>query len=79
MAAKPPIKANGPAIKAVSVAERMEAGAEKLSRGRVLVPAGMSEAWRGFCRPGARFCEVYVFRGTRFIGSRSPISLHEFD
>ena len=41
---------NGPAIKGVSVAERMQAGAEKLSRGRVLVPAGMSEAWRGFCR-----------------------------
>ena len=40
---------NGPAIKGVSVAERVKAGAEKLSRGRVLVPAGMSEAWRGFC------------------------------
>jgi hypothetical protein len=33
----------------------MEAGAEKLSRGRVLVPAGMSEAWRGFCRQVASF------------------------
>jgi hypothetical protein len=46
---------NGPAIKGVSVAERMKAGAEKLSRGRVLVPAGMSEAWRGFCRHVASF------------------------
>jgi class 3 adenylate cyclase len=46
---------NGPAIKGVSVAERMEAGAEKLSRGRVLVPARMSEAWRGFCCPVASF------------------------
>ena len=46
---------NGPAIKGVSVAERMEAGAEKLSRGRVLVPAIMSEAWRGFCCPVASF------------------------
>jgi|GEM_PF-4532247 len=46
---------NGPAIKVVSVAERVKAGAEKLSRGRVLVPAGMSEAWRGFCRPVAGF------------------------
>ena len=46
---------NGPAIKGVSVAERMQAGAEKLSRGRVLVPAGMSEAWRGFCRQVASF------------------------
>jgi hypothetical protein len=33
------MKPNGPAIKGVSVAERMKAGAEKLSRGRVLVPA----------------------------------------
>jgi hypothetical protein len=47
--------ANGPAIKGVSVAERVQAGAEKLSRGRVLVPAGTSEAWRGFCRPVASF------------------------
>ena len=46
---------NGPAIKGVSVAERVQAGAEKLSRGRVLVPAGTSEAWRGFCRPVASF------------------------
>ena len=46
---------NGPAIKGVSVAERVKAGAEKLSRGRVLVPAGMNEAWRGFCRPVASF------------------------
>jgi len=46
---------NGPAIKGVSVAERVKAGAEKLSRGRVLVPAGRSEAWRGFCRPVASF------------------------
>ena len=49
------IKANGPAIKGVSVAERVKAGAEKLSRGRVLVPAGMSEAWRGFCHHVASF------------------------
>ena len=46
---------NGPAIKGVSVAERVKAGAEKLSRGRVLVPAVKSEAWRGFCRPVASF------------------------
>jgi len=49
------LNANGPAIKGVSVAERVKAGAEKLSRGRVLVPAIMSEAWRGFCRPVASF------------------------
>ena len=49
------LKHNGPAIKVVSVAERMEAGAEKLSRGRVPAPAVMSEAWRGFCSPVANF------------------------
>jgi hypothetical protein len=46
---------NGPAIKLVGVAERLKAGAEKLSRGRVLAPAGRSEAWRGFCRQVASF------------------------
>ena len=49
------LNANGPAIKGVSVAERVKAGAEKLSRGRVPAPAGMSEAWRGFCHPVASF------------------------
>jgi len=49
------MQANGPAIKGVSVAERVKAGAEKLSRGRVQVPAGKSEAWRGFCRQVASF------------------------
>ena len=46
---------NGPAIKGVSVAERVKAGAEKLSWGRVPAPAGKSEAWRGFCRQVASF------------------------
>ena len=49
------MNANGPAIKGVSVAERVKAGAEKLYRGNVPVPAGRSEAWRGFCRPVASF------------------------
>ena len=49
------IKPNGPAIKGVCVAERMEAGAGKLNRGRVLVPAGMNEAWRGFWNHGTNF------------------------
>jgi hypothetical protein len=47
--------ANGPAIKCVCVAERMQAGAQNPNRGRVLIPAGMSEAWRTFCRPGKSF------------------------
>jgi hypothetical protein len=47
-------QSDGPAIKGVSVAERMEAGAMKPNRGRVPAPAGMSEAWRGFCRLGTR-------------------------
>ena len=52
------INYNGPAIKVVSVAERVEAGTEKLSRGNVLAPAGKSEAWRGFCRPVASFLNI---------------------
>jgi hypothetical protein len=55
VSAQPGLNANCPAIKGVSVAERMQAGAVKLSRGRVLVPAGRSEAWRGFCRQVASF------------------------
>ena len=67
-------QSDGPAIKGVSVAERMKAGAEKLSRGRVLVPAGRSEAWRGFCRPVAsflRFTSVAV-QGLLGAGYLSP-------
>jgi len=47
--------ANGPAIKGVSVAERVETGAVLCHRGNVPTPAGKSEAWRGFCRPVASF------------------------
>jgi len=46
---------NGPAIKGVCVAERMKAGAKNPNQTRVLVPAGMSEAWRGFWRHGTNF------------------------
>jgi hypothetical protein len=49
------MNANGPAIKGVSVAERVEAGAVSPNRGKVPVPAGKSEAWRGFCRQVASF------------------------
>jgi hypothetical protein len=38
------MKPNGPAIKGVSVAERVEAGAVSPNRGNVPVPSGMSEA-----------------------------------
>jgi hypothetical protein len=55
------ISHNGPAIKAVSVAERMKAGAESPHRVRVPVPAVMSEAWRGFCRPVASFLNITCF------------------
>jgi hypothetical protein len=46
---------NGPAIKGVSVAERVKAGTVSPNRGNVSVPAGKSEAWRGFCRQVASF------------------------
>ena len=49
------LTANGPAIKCVCVAERMKAGAVSPHRGRALVPAGMSEAWRGFWRHCTNF------------------------
>jgi hypothetical protein len=47
--------ANGPAIKGVCVAEKMEAGAESPHRVRVPVPVGMNEAWRGFWSHGTMF------------------------
>jgi hypothetical protein len=49
------LTANGPAIKAFCVAERMKAGAEKLNRVSVPVPAVMNEAWRSFCHQVASF------------------------
>jgi hypothetical protein len=68
------MNANGPAIKGVSVAERMEAGAVKLNRGRVPAPAGMSKAWRGFCHQVASclsFTSVAV-QGLLGAGHLSP-------
>jgi len=69
--------ANGPAIKGVSVAERVEAGVEKLSRGRVLVPAGKSEAWRGFCHPVASFLSFtsVAVQGLLRTGHLSPYTV----
>ncbi|MCJ7446132.1 MAG: hypothetical protein MUO72_00390 [Bacteroidales bacterium] len=49
----------------------MEAGAENPNRGRVLVPAGMNEAWRIFCRPGTKLVELYECRGTSYLGARN--------
>jgi hypothetical protein len=87
---------NDPAIKVVSVAERMKAGAEKLSRGRVPASAGAERlkialwailAKEPVCRVersmarflplSCKFFEFYECRGTRFIGSRSPVPLHK--
>jgi len=51
---------NGPAVELVNVAERMKAGAENPLRGRIRVPAVMSEARRGFCRHGTKFSCVLV-------------------
>ena len=48
------MNANGPAIKGVCVAERMEAGAVSSHRVRVPLPAEMNEAWRGFWRHGTK-------------------------
>jgi hypothetical protein len=53
----------------------MEAGAEKPNRGRVLLPAGMNEAWRIFCRPGTKFVELYECRGTSFMAYRSQVKV----
>jgi hypothetical protein len=54
----------------------MKAGAEKSNRGRVLVPAGMNEAWRIFCRPGTKLVELYECRGTMLIASRLQVKVY---
>jgi hypothetical protein len=46
---------NGPAIKCVCGAERMKVGAVSPYRGNVPIPAGVSEAWRGFWRHGTNY------------------------
>src|SRR4030042_1097585 len=55
----------------------MEAGAGNPNRGRVLVPAGMNEAWRIFCRPGTKLVELYECRGTRFIANRLQVKVYK--
>jgi bacterioferritin-associated ferredoxin len=55
----------------------MQAGAVFLNRGRVLVPAGMNEAWRIFCRPGTNLIEFYECRGTNFMASRLEIKVYK--
>jgi hypothetical protein len=54
----------------------MEAGAVLCHRGRVPVPAGMSEAWRTFCRHCTSFIEHYEYRGTTLNGAAnlSPVT-----
>jgi len=55
----------------------MQAGAEKPDRDRVLVPAGMNEAWRIFCRPGTRFVELYECRGTKLLAIREQVTVYK--
>ena len=54
----------------------MQAGAGNPNRGRVQVPAGMSEARRGFCQSGYRFSELYECRVTILIAGRIQVMLH---
>ena len=68
------ITANGPAIKGVSVAVRVEAGAVSPNQGNVPAPAGRSEAWRGFCRQVACFLSFtsVTIQGLLGAGHLSP-------
>lgn len=45
----------------------MQAGAENPLRGRILIPAVMSEARRGFCRHGTNLLVYWRDRGTNFL------------
>ena len=52
----------GQAIKLVNVAERLETGKQSPGIGVVVSEVGMSEAWRGFCRPVAIILKHYECR-----------------
>jgi hypothetical protein len=85
---------NGPAIKGVSVAERVKAGAVKMNQGNVPAPARaeclkiaqwailvkepVCKVERSMARFLPSICRFYECRGTRFIESRSPVPLHRF-
>jgi len=74
----PRLAYNGPAIKAVSVAERMKAGAVSPHRVRVPLPVVMSEAWRGFCRHGTIKFGCWHDRGTKLLSGRKLVTVQEF-
>ena len=64
------MNANGPAIKLVGVAERMEVVTTNPIRGTSCYTTVMSEAWRVFLQSRYKLSEFYECRGTRFIASR---------
>jgi len=55
----------------------MQAGAVNLNQVRVLVPAGMNEAWRIFCRPGTKLTELYECRGTKLLAIREQVKVYK--
>ena len=68
---------NGPAIKLVGVAERMEVVTTNLIRGTSCYTTVMNEAWRVFLPSGCKLPGVYVCRGTRFIASRLQVKVYK--
>jgi len=61
-------QSDGPAIKLVGVAERMEVVTTNLSSGQSPGhTTGMSEAWSVFLQSRYKFCGLYECRGTNLI------------
>ena len=67
---------NGPAIKLVGVAERMEVVTTNPIRGTSRYTTGMNEAWHVFLQSGYKLPGVYACRGTNFIASRKQVKVH---
>jgi hypothetical protein len=83
------MNANGPAIKVVSVAERLEAGRDCPLIARQFFGGRNERRMERFLPSSCKFFEFYECRaapraskasdgGTRFIKSRSPVPLHRF-
>jgi len=73
------LAANGPAIKGVSVAERLEAGGDCPLIARQFFGGRNERSMARFLPSSCKLFELYECRGTMFIESRSPVPLHRFD
>ena len=73
------INPNGPAIKLVGVAERMEVVTTNPIRGTSWYTTVMNEAWRIFCRPGTYYVNYTRVAVQGLLGASNKSRCTEFD